>query len=582
MLTSIELKNFRGFKNHKINFRESSIIVGSNNAGKSTLVEAFRMLSLITNRYKGLIYKTPPQWSGFGSTPRGVSPSLKHSDINLENICHKYNNSNPAEILAIFSNGAEVNIFASEEGLFSTIKNSKGRLISTRPNADESILPTIGILPQIGPLQKNEKLLSIDYVKENLGSYLSSLHFRNQINISKRYYRDFKLQVEKSWNGVRLDSFTFMDDILDAGKGFLSLFVQNDDFVAEVGHMGHGLQMWLQIIWFLVLNKDKDIIILDEPDVYMHADLQRRLSRLIRKRFKQTIITTHSIEIISEVDASEILVINKSKPISKYADSSLVVQEIVNSTGSIQNISIARLWSSKKVIIVEGNDIKFLKLFQDKLYPNSTSPFDIIPSISVDGWGGWQRVIGINRLIKNQFGEAVNVFCIFDSDYHTKHEINERMSESEKNGIITFIWSRKEIENYFINVGVISRLIKKHINDNSIELKDIKSEIESKLCLICKNEEDNLFDSICDDYRKTNYKNPSENNRQARLAIKNEKSINGSIVNLLSGKKVISELSNWAKAKYGYSFGAFTIIKEMIESEIPTELRKVIEAIEKG
>ncbi len=70
--------------------------------------------------------------------------------------------------------------------------------------------------------------------------------------------------------------------------------------------MGHGLQIWLQVIWFLTLFNSSEIIILDEPDVYMHADIQKRLIRFIKNKFPQVIVTTHSIEIMSEVEPEDI------------------------------------------------------------------------------------------------------------------------------------------------------------------------------------------------------------------------------------------------------------------------------------
>lgn len=52
---------------------------------------------------------------------------------------------------------------------------------------------------------------------------------------------------------------------------------------------------------------------LDEPNVYMHADLQRRLVRLITPMFSQLIIATHSLEIIEEVPSDCIIPIDSQK-----------------------------------------------------------------------------------------------------------------------------------------------------------------------------------------------------------------------------------------------------------------------------
>ena len=44
----------------------------------------------------------------------------------------------------------------------------------------------------------------------------------------------------------------------------LGLFVVDNRFTAEIGKMGSGLQMWLQIMWFLARSKDCNLIILNK------------------------------------------------------------------------------------------------------------------------------------------------------------------------------------------------------------------------------------------------------------------------------------------------------------------------------
>ena len=56
MITQLTIKNFRGFDRHIVPLRPITILVGKNNAGKSTVVEALRLVSMVTNRYKGLTY----------------------------------------------------------------------------------------------------------------------------------------------------------------------------------------------------------------------------------------------------------------------------------------------------------------------------------------------------------------------------------------------------------------------------------------------------------------------------------------------------------------------------------------------
>jgi predicted ATP-dependent endonuclease of OLD family len=146
--------------------------------------------------------------------------------------------------------------------------------------------------------------------------------------------------------------------------------------------------MWLQVIWFLTLFRESEIIILDEPDVYMHADLQKRLIRLIKNEFPQVILTTHSIEIMSEVEPEDILIIDKEAKKSSFAINIPAVQRVVEGTGSIHNINLARLWRAKKILLVEGRDLKFFKTIQNKIFPHSLFPIDSIPNMQIHGWSG--------------------------------------------------------------------------------------------------------------------------------------------------------------------------------------------------
>ena len=87
----------------------------------------------------------------------------------------------------------------------------------------------------------------------------------------------------------------------DSSGQILSFIIRIDSFSAEIAWMGHGLQMWLQTMWFISQCPNNAIVVLDEPDVYMHADLQRKLLRLVNPMFSQLIVATHSLEIIEEV-----------------------------------------------------------------------------------------------------------------------------------------------------------------------------------------------------------------------------------------------------------------------------------------
>jgi AAA15 family ATPase/GTPase len=79
MITEIALSNFRGFDNHVIPLRPLTIIVGKNSAGKSTIVEALRLISAIT---RGSRVSVTVNFR-LGWTDRGASAAFFHPQKNL-------------------------------------------------------------------------------------------------------------------------------------------------------------------------------------------------------------------------------------------------------------------------------------------------------------------------------------------------------------------------------------------------------------------------------------------------------------------------------------------------------------------
>src|SRR5262245_29378150 len=110
MITEIYLSNFRCFNDHIIPLRPTSIIDGSNNAGKSTVVEALRLLSIVVNRYGSLNFADVPRWLDIPKAYRGVAPSLKGIEFNANSVFHNLGEP-PSKITTIFDTGVSVEIY---------------------------------------------------------------------------------------------------------------------------------------------------------------------------------------------------------------------------------------------------------------------------------------------------------------------------------------------------------------------------------------------------------------------------------------------------------------------------------------
>ena len=575
MLKEISLKNYRGFKKHHVPLKNDTVIVGKNNAGKSTLVEALRLVSIITARYQGLPYKSPPIWTGLPGTFRGVIPSLRLTEINLATITHRYKDS-PGEISAKFNNGARIVVYVWREGIYAMLYDPDNQMIKSKKEANAMIFPRMETLPQVAPLSKRETKLNDQYVMGAMSSALAPLHFRNQIYLLKNsFFEKFKSYIAETWPRIRIRSFD-IPETLETDEPFM-LMIQEGDFSAEIGWMGHGIQIWMQMIWFITRTEQCSTIVLDEPDVYLHADLQRKLIRFLRKRKQQIIITTHSSEIISETDPENILIINRNNHRSDFATNLPALQRILEGMGSIHNLSLTRLWTSKKLLVIEEMDLKILKRLHDTLYPESENSLDSLPHMQITGWNDWDYAVGTEMFLKNAGGEGIMTYCLLDSDLHSSEAIQERHEEAKKKGVQLHIFKRKELENYLLDPAAIHRAICRDLKEKKSE--DCIEEIRIKLDDLIDQYEEYAFINFSNDYSDNDI-DQLEAERNAVISVKKAWNTREGKLGLVPGKRIIRELSQWSLEKWGTPLNPLQIAKHLKKKEIDEEIMEVLDAIE--
>ncbi|MDI1241598.1 MAG: AAA family ATPase, partial [bacterium] len=379
-----------------------------------------------------------------------------------------------------------------------------------------------------------------------------------------------------TWSGLKVISLE-AGSVLDSQP--LRLLIRNEGFVADVGAMGHGLQMWLQTMWFLARTKNESTIILDEPDVYLHADLQRKLIRLLINQKRQVIVTTHSVEIMAEVDPENILIIDKKRSSSKFAASLPAVQRIIGFVGSSHNIHLARMWNSKRCLLVEGKDVSILKNLQNTLFPDSAEPFDTIPNMPIGGWGGWNYALGSSMLIENSVGKNIGVYCVLDCDFHTGEEIARRYEQASEKSVLLHIWSQKEIENYVLNPTALTRFIENRVAKRTAP--PTLEEVVNTLDRIAEGLKDDLFDSLSHEFLvNERAKGVHSANKRAREHVKERWiSLEGKL-GLVSGKEVLTQFSSWSQGEFSVQVNSQALSRTLLPHEIHKEMRMVVTAIE--
>lgn len=573
MIKKLIVKNYRCFDNSTLWLQNTSILVGKNNAGKSTLIEALKIIATIDRKYSNLNFVFPPEWVP-NETDKGVMPNMDNQGISEQSIFNMYKDG-PAIIEALFENGCSIRAYIGDGlSVFALIFDKDGNPVRSRREAQKIKLPTIEVLPQISALLERENELGKTTITQNKNTRLTSRNFRNQLFLYQDKFDKFKSIVESTWEGLTVRPVTL--EHTDDGQ-FLQLLVNNNNYTGEIAWMGHGLQMWMQCMWFISQCQGDSIVILDEPDVYMHADLQRRLIRLVAPMFSQLIVATHSIEIMEEVTPESIIPVDNHKKVIKAVGNSGLLQKLVDGMGSTFNLDLARLFISKRFMIWEGPDTDriLLSKFQALLYPRDLYSISTFPKACVNGWGGWQKAEAIAEIFKNN---KINVkcYCVFDSDYHTVEEINERKQMALEKRLNLHIWERKEIENYAIHPAVIYRYISNHKTKGNVSL-DI---VEETMNDIAESMKEEVFNSIATEFQ----------NKDRGLAFTTAKKIASvrmieiwkNPYNVVSGKQFIKNMSTWSKRVYGVSFQAMNLIPFFKEDEIPIEIKEVVSTIVDG
>ena len=577
-LEKIQLRNFKCFSNHTVYFNNITVAVGQNNAGKTTMIEALRILGLATARFKNAVsYSNRPEHLSeyLPLAIKGIKVSAKAIDIDLERVFYRYGGP-PAIVSGYFSNEVYIKVFVYSETELFAVFYFKGKNISSKSKVNSIGVPDVRVLPQITPLQKKEQYVTKETLQKNKFSKRTSGNFKNSLwwNKNTAEFHHLEEMISATWNRMKIDG-VFKD-----ANNNIFLNLRDGDYVTEIFFMGHGIQIWLQTLWFIVSSPKEAIIVLDEPDVYMHADLQRKLVRMLKGSYNQIIIATHSVEIMSEVFPENILIINRNLDESVLADNYPVLQSLISGMGSIHNISLSRLLNNHRYLYLEGNDMDILKVFYDILFSEDTEPLDHFPHMTTGGWGGWTlQKESAKQLVKEM--PDLKVYFIFDSDYHCKEDIDNRYKEAQANGLSMHIWNRKEIENYILVNTAIARFISK--KQPQYDYEDLCAEIANIIREICECQKQHIVDKIGDELcKKDRKKEASQHFTHAREIVESTWNDYQGIISKIPGKEVLKALSEQCKQKYNVSFSAQQIASVMTKEEISDEIFEVLEKIKDG
>ncbi len=107
----VEFTRFKAFRTFRLDLKHFNIMVGPNNAGKSTILAAFRILAAAQRRASA--HRAVPIRGPHG-TVYGYEVNLASISVAEENIFYNYEDDEPARVVFQLSNGSMVKLHNPE------------------------------------------------------------------------------------------------------------------------------------------------------------------------------------------------------------------------------------------------------------------------------------------------------------------------------------------------------------------------------------------------------------------------------------------------------------------------------------
>lgn len=491
----IHINKFKQLDEIKVELGNITLLIGGNNAGKSSVIQAIQFsisiaqaTSLLKNAYwrddklstpigrDDLIYL--PIKEVFYLAQNGKLQEGKDNGINITYV----DNSDQTKIS--ISKGRNKNIAIHIEG------ETLGKEIQSIVN------PFTILVTGLAGIPNEERYQTPFVVKKSAARGDSNSVFRNILLLLKEdpnAWQGFQDEIKRIFPSYKV-SVNFNKD----KDEFINCTVDKGNEISyPIDSCGTGVLQVIQIISYIFLFKPK-ILLLDEPDSHLHPNNQRVLARRLLELSENTgtriVIATHSKYLINElIEDSKLLWLSNGE--IQPCKNNEIVQSLVE-IGALD--AGQRLSPPKWVLLTEDSNLDFLKTL-------ITANGARLKDGEIMSYGGCTKVDTAQALLehlKESFPDAR--FIIHrDRDFLDDEKIEEYKKKFPD--VHFLIPNNNDIENYFIS--------KEHLS-HSLEINEMEagSIIESAF----SNKKYNLAEKYAN-VKKQNYDFKDQSNKAASL-----------------------------------------------------------------
>jgi AAA domain, putative AbiEii toxin, Type IV TA system len=529
--------------------------------------------------------KSPTYIEGPDGTTLGYEISLGNIPVATENVFHNYDERHQPTVIFRTSAGDRLILFFPKPGICYLICDTKGKMIRSPSGFRQTFDFEIGFVPILGPVEHNEQIYQKEAARDAILSHGASRNFRNIWYHNPDSFEEFRQQIQATWPGMDINP---PEVDYSHEKPLLRMFCPEDRIDREIFWAGFGFQVWSQMLTFMVVNKNASLFIIDEPDIYLHSDLQRQLVNALRSLGPDILIATHSTEILLEAESDEILTVTKESRSAKRIADPTKLRDILRILGSNAKPILTQVGRTEKLIFVEGKDFQVISRFANKLGVRavaSRSAFAVFPA---EGFNPTKVKI-FREGVEATTGSKISVAVVFDRDYRPDDEVANELKEMRLFSDYVHIHSRKELENFLLIPSALRRATVKKLSeraDRTGTKKEFTEEIEiilSGITEALKHDVQAQFLKRQHPFLKARDKSVDDTTITSQLLARFEVRWNNlsDRLTLIPGKDVLSSLNAHLQKNWGITLMSNAIIDAMTEDEVPAEIKEIISSLQR-
>lgn len=480
-IEKVDLISFKGFKNFSVDLFPFTALVGCNNSGKTSILQAIQLVfDILCFTFGG---KEKPD---YGRPHWEHDPSSTFQKLSLnepEAVWLNKKTSDPCSITLSMTGDVVIQLVIKGRTKYSMDVLHRGTsLKSSLQDANSRVIiedlckmqPVL--VPPIGTVSSMEDFVSHDIYVSKISQGKSTEYWRGtqfwQYNDKKERFQDFKIQIQKY-----LPDVTLLEPRLSHSnppKIEIRFEEHSNDY--DISFSGGGLRTIINLISVLTFTKSK-CFLFDEPDAHLHGTLQREMCQMLRDYISgndvQIITASHSPDFLSEIPISNLIWIDRNQSAGqKCNDNGKVLVDL----GAITNVEAIRAYGADKILFIEGDlDKKLYKqVFELSGKRNPFNDSCVIVAQLPNGKGDKKYLNAFSKLLSKSFLIDSKIACIVDKDFDS-----EREDDGKSVKVVPL--NRKEIENYLIEPEIWHKvLVDKGKEVNLSTIQEMTAEIINK------------------------------------------------------------------------------------------------------